>query len=248
VIVLLAFTAEAAIGFGATVITVTLAVLLIPMQVILPAFVPINLVLSAYLVVRHARAIAWRVLLIEIAPAVVVGLAAGIVVFRSQRIDVLALGFALFMVALSAAELWRARREASVAPPLGRIARTLLLGVGGFVHGCFGSGGPMIVYVLQRRGLDKSAFRVTLALVWLCLNLALVGNYATLGLVGRTSAALSLLLGLALAPGLLLGEYLHRRLSPRRFQIGIFSLLLAAGLALAVRTALELAATTPRPA
>ena len=42
-IVLIAFIAEAAIGFGATVVTVTLAVLFVPLNVILPAFVPVNM-------------------------------------------------------------------------------------------------------------------------------------------------------------------------------------------------------------
>lgn len=246
-IVFLAFTAEAAIGFGATVITVTLAVLIVPLDVILPAFVPINLVLSAYLVARYGREIAWRVILTEVAPAVLVGLLLGIVVFRTQRVDVLALAFAIFIVGLSVGELWRARSAQPPAAPFPWLARTGLLGLGGFVHGCFGAGGPMIVYVLQRRGLDKSCFRVSLSLVWLVLNAALLVNYASLRLIGAPSLSISLWLSIALVPGLLVGELLHRRLSARRFQLGIFSLLLAAGVTLAVRTALQLLASTPRP-
>ncbi len=242
-IVLLAFTAEAAIGFGATVITVTLSVLFLPLNVILPAFVPINMVLSAYLVFRHGRQIAWKILLVEVAPAVLAGLAVGIALFRSQKVEALALGFALFVVGLSSVELWRARRAQPVAAPLQRGLRGALLGLGGLVHGCFGTGGPMIVYVLQRRALDKSVFRVSLALVWLVLNGALLANFASLGLLGKASASLSLTLTLTLAPGLLIGEYLHQRLSARRFQLGIFTLLLAAGLTLAVRTALQLSRT-----
>jgi uncharacterized protein len=237
-IVLLAFVAEAAIGFGATVITVTLAALFLPLPSVLAAFVPINMALSAWLVVRNRRQLRLDVLLHELLPAIGVGVVVGLVVFRWQRLDAFALAFALFVVVLSIVEL--ARGQTGSQPPLGPSARRALLGLGGFVHGLFGTGGPMIVYVLQRRGLDKGAFRATLALVWLVLNSALVVNFVSLGLIGRASASLSATFALALLPAMWLGERLHHRLSARRFQLAIFSLLLAAGLALFVRTALRL--------
>lgn len=236
-IVLLAFVAEAAIGFGATVITVTLAVLFLPLDVVLPAFVPVNMLLSAYLAVRHHRAIAFRLLLRSIAPAVLLGLVIGIGLFRGQSSQALLLAFAIFVVVLSAVELWRAQSRATSTQPLSLPIRSLMLGLGGLVHGLFGTGGPMIVYALQREGLDKGAFRASLALVWLILNGALLVNFASLGLLGRGSAVLSLAIAIALVPALLLGSYLHHRLSARRFQLGIFSLLLIAGIALAARTA-----------
>lgn len=239
-IVLIAFVAEAAIGFGATVITVTLAVLLVPLTTILPAFVPVNMVLSAYLALRNRRQIAIGVLLRELAPAVLVGLAVGIWISRTASLEVLALVFAIFVVALSIVELVRARRMAAPAPALHTAPRQLLLALGGFVHGLFGTGGPMIVYVLQRRGLEKGAFRASLAVVWLTLNTALMTNFWSLGLLNARSCSLSATIAIALCPALLIGEKLHHRLSPRRFTLGIFSLLLIAGLALAARTALKL--------
>jgi len=239
-IVLGAFVAEAAIGFGATVIAVTLAVLLVPLTTILPAFVPINMVLSAVLVARGRRSLRLALLGREIAPAVVVGLAVGLWVFRRQRLDALALAFAVFVVAMSVVELRRVHRGGAPSTPLGAGPRRVLLALGGFVHGLFGTGGPMIVYVMQRRGLDKAAFRASLALVWLVLNAALMINFAQLRLLDAPSLRLSAALGLALLPSLWLGERLHHRLSPRRFQLGVFVLLLIAGLALGVRTALKL--------
>jgi hypothetical protein len=237
-IVLVAFVAEAAIGFGATVITVTLAALFLPLPTVLAAFVPVNMTLSAWLVVRNRRHLRLDVLLRELLPAIGVGVVAGLVVFRWQRLDAFAVAFALFVIALSLVEL--ARGHGGTQPPLAPSARRALLALGGFVHGLFGTGGPMIVYVLQRRGLDKGAFRATLALVWLVLNTAIVVNFVSLGLVGRGSATLSGVFALALLPAMWLGERLHHRLSARRFQLAIFSLLFAAGVALFVRTVLRL--------
>ncbi len=238
-IVLGAFVAEAAIGFGATVITVTLAVLLVPLTTILPAFVPINLVLSAVLVARGRGALRLRLLGREVAPPVAAGLALGLLLFRARRLELLALGFAGFVVALSAIELWRARAPAPERP-MSRRTAVALLALGGLAHGLFGAGGPPIVYVLSRRGLDKASFRASLALIWLALNAALVIDYGALGLVDARTLLLSGALLLALLPSLWLGERLHRALPPRRFAQGVFSLLLAAGLALGVRTALQL--------
>jgi uncharacterized membrane protein YfcA len=237
-IVLLAFVAEAAIGFGATVITVTLAVLLVPLKTILPAFVPINMLLSASILLRNRSHVRLDVLVREVAPLVVLGLGVGLWLFRSPHLTALQLSFSLFVVALSVIELSRTRSE--VVSPLGGTVKQVLLALGGLVHGLFGTGGPMIVYVLQRRGLDKAELRATLALVWLCLNTALLANEWQLGLLGAPSLRLSMLLAVPLLPAMALGELLHRRLSPRRFTLGIFSLLLIAGLALGVRTALEL--------
>ena len=82
VIALGAFVSEAAVGFGATVIAVTLGIQLVALDVLLPAFVPVNMCLSAYLVLRHGRHIAWRLLVTRMAPPVILGLAGGLLVFR----------------------------------------------------------------------------------------------------------------------------------------------------------------------
>ena len=237
-VVLAAFVAEAAMGFGATVVAVTLGALFVPVEIILPAFVPINLILSTAIVLRSSASIAWRVLLVELAPALGLGCAAGIAAFRFGAHEAEKLLFALFVVGLALVELRGVRREAL---PLSRRARVALLLLGGVVHGLFGSGGPMVVYVLRRRIADKRAFRATLAVVWIALNAALLASYATMGLLRRETGELCCALGLALVPALALGELLHRRLDATRFQLAVCRLLLLGGVALAARTAYFLA-------
>jgi uncharacterized membrane protein YfcA len=238
-IVLLAFVTEAALGFGATVVAVTLGAQLMPLDRLLPAFVPINMVLSTALALRGRRFIAWRVLATRIAPAVAIGLACGLAVFRLQTVALLQLAFALFVVALAFVELVRVRAPEDTRP----VARPMaagLLAVGGFVHGLFGTGGPMIVYVMRRFVVDKSAFRATLAMSWLVLNVALIVNYATLGLLGATSLALSAPLLVVAVLALGIGEWIHRRVEARTFQAAVCAVLLLGGVTLAGRTALKL--------
>ena len=60
---------------------------------------------------------------------------------------------------------------------------------------------------------------------------ALIGPYESIGFADKHREALPFL------PAVVLGDLLHRRLAPRRFQIGVCILLLTAGLSLTVHTA-----------
>lgn len=235
VIAIIAFGTEGAIGFGGTVIAASIGAQLIPLDELLPAFVPLNLALSAWLVARGREAIAWRVLAYEIAPPVALGAVGGLALFHLPAKTLLALAFGAFVTGLAILQLAR-----PASRPLPRPGQLALLVIGGIAHGLFGTGGPMIVYVARRRVPDKGAFRATLAVLWLVLNLALLGNFLALGLYGRGTAELGLVIALALVPGLWLGERVHRRLDPARFERLVWLLLLAAGLALALRSALAL--------
>jgi uncharacterized membrane protein YfcA len=232
-IALLAFTTEGAIGFGGTVIAACLGAQLVPLDELLPAFVPLNLAMSAWLVTSGRDAIAWRVLLRTIAVPVACGAAVGLALFHIPAKQALAAAFGGFVALLAVLQLVR-----PAAGSLGRSWRTGFLAAGGIAHGLFGTGGPMIVYVTRRELADKRAFRATLAVLWLVLNVALLVNFLALGLYHRGTAELAGLIGLALLPGLWIGERLHRRLNAAHFERVVWVLLLVAGLALAIRSAL----------
>jgi uncharacterized membrane protein YfcA len=233
IVALAAFTIEGAIGFGGTVIAASVGAQLVPLPVLLPGFVVVNLALSGYLLTRGRHAIAWRLLLVQIAPPVAVGAAVGIALWHLPAVELLALIFGVFVVGLAAFQLIRPASTRPLPPAL----RIVLLAIGGLAHGLFGTGGPMIVYVVRRRLPDKAAFRATLAVLWISLNVALVANFISLGAYTRQTAMLGATVALALAPGLMIGERLHRALDPARFERVVWIVLLLAGLALAIRSA-----------
>jgi hypothetical protein len=242
-VALAAFVTEGAIGFGGTVIVACIGAQLVPLDVLLPAFVPINIALSAWLVARGARRIAWRMLVRDVAPPVAAGAVCGLVLFRvveaagARASSALALVFGLFVVALAALQL-----GARGAARLSRARRLGLLAAGGVAHGMFGTGGPMIVYVVRRALPDAGAFRATLAVLWLALNAALLASFASAGLyAARPALETGVVLAVALVPGLALGERVHRALDPARFERAVWILLLVAGAALVVRSAYALA-------
>jgi len=248
-IVLVALVVEASLGFGATVIAVALGAFFYPIDVILPAYVPVNMVLSAYLVLRHRDAVDGRLLLRRIVPFMALGLPAGLLLFRYSSGPLLKALFGVFVVGLAAFELLRLGRDARAAraaraatgdapalAPLAAAPAAALLLLGGVIHGAFGTGGPMAVYVAGRQIADKRVFRSTLSALWLALNGVLVVTYALGGYLTPASVKLSLVLLVPLAVGTVVGEWTHRRLQGRTFAALVFTVLLLAGLALALRS------------
>jgi uncharacterized protein len=234
-IALLAFVTEGAIGFGGTVIAASIGAQFVPLDELLPAFVPVNMALSAWLLISGRDAIRWRLLVLEIAPLVVAGVAVGLVLFHVPAKLVLALVFGVFVALLAVLRLTR-----SVDQPLPRGAGTAMLLAGGVAHGLFGTGGPMIVYVTRRRLADKRAFRATLAVLWFALNTALLVNFLGMGLYTSDTLGQGGAIAAVVVPGLVIGERVHRALDAARFERIVWILLLVAGLALAVRNAAAL--------
>jgi uncharacterized membrane protein YfcA len=243
-IVALGFTVESAVGFGATVITVSMGALITRIGAVLPAYVPVNMALSAYLVARYRRRIAWGVLAARVAPFVAVGTPLGFLLGERipERVGVRMFG--LFVIVLALAEAWSVRAargssEIDPAPPespLRTWARDAVAMTGcGVLFGMYGTGGPLAVWSVSRHARDPGVFRATLAALWLTLNGVMVARFLRQGAIDRRSLTLTALFIPALAIGTLAGERLHRAVSPRTFRSGVFALLFVVGVTLAVR-------------
>jgi uncharacterized protein len=235
-IVALAFTVEASLGFGATVVTVALGSMILPIDAILPSYVPLNLLMSGYLVARYRREVDASLLGRRVLPAVLLGMPLGMLAFSRFDERWLKVAFGAFVVMLALLELASARTPSELRRPLPRGLALGMLSLGGVAHGAFGTGGPMVVYVLGRElGDDKARFRATLSVLWLVLNAVLVASFVVGGKVDAASATTTGLLVPPLALGLLLGEWLHARIPAARFRGAVFALLGVVGAALVVR-------------
>lgn len=233
-VVLVAFTVEATLGFGATVVTVALASLFMPIDEVLPAFVPLNVVLSGLLAYRGRQHVAGKMLAFEIGPAVAIGMPIGMVLFHVAPERYLKLGFGAFVIALGALEL--SRRGGGELRKVPRPWALLLLGIGGIAHGAYGTGGPMVVYVAGRElAADKARFRATLSTLWFTLNIVLALSYVLGGSIDRTTLLRTATLAPALILGQWIGERLHARAEGPSFRIAVFAFLTLAGAILVAR-------------
>jgi uncharacterized membrane protein YfcA len=232
-VIAVAFAVETAAGFGATVLTLTLGAFFFKVDPLLAILLPINCLTSSLLIWRGWHRIAWTVLLTEVAAPIGLGFGIALVTRSLIATDKLVIVFALFVAALAGYELRKLARGLARPPPA--YAPLWMLG-GGVMQGLFGTGGPLVVYTLSHRIDDKGAFRSTLAVVWLTLNLGLAARLAhDGGAFTRTSLLASAALTVAMLVGMVLGEAVFKRLQPAQFTKFIYQLLLVASLLLLLR-------------
>lgn len=235
-VVALAFVVEAAAGFGGTVVTVSLGSALADVEQVLVRFLPANLLLSAYLVAKHRRAVDREVLVRRVLPSMGLGLACGLALARLTSPLLLKAVFAAFVLILSVYELAAFVRRSPSSEPLRPTVAHGALFFAGVLHGLFACGGPLAVWVVGREVTDKSRFRATLCMLWLVSNVLVVAGYGASGTLTRETLSGSALLLVPLALGLFVGEKIHARLSPARFRVAVFALLFVASAVMLVRT------------
>jgi uncharacterized protein len=224
-IAFVAFSCEAFAGFGGTVLALALGAQKRPLQELLAIFVPANMLLSAGIMVRHFAAVDRRLLLQRIAPLMLLGLPFGIVLNHLAGRALVPL-FAAVVIALGIISLPKSRGERS----------HVWLWLAGIVHGAWGTGGPLVVYVVRELD-DKHAIRATLAALWLGLNAILVVSFIADGRLTAHTLVSSLLLAPVATAALYLGERAAARGSTARFRTFGAVLLLAAGALLLSRGA-----------
>jgi len=229
-IVAAAYCVEAATGFGGTVVALTLGAAHFGLDPLLAMLVPLNLMLSAWILLRAREHISRPFLFKRALPAMSVGLVMGSLLTRSLPARTLALTFGLFVAALA---LWQLISMARPPAPLGAPAQWAALLAGGVAHGLFATGGPLAVIVAQRAVPDKVAFRATLACLWLVLNVGVLARLGFNGTLKLETLIVSGALLLPLALGALAGDRLHRVLSREAFRAIVATVLLFGGAALA---------------
>jgi uncharacterized membrane protein YfcA len=248
-IVSAAFTVESAIGFGSTVITVSLGALVTSISTVLPAYIPVNMALSGYLFVRYRRQVAWRVLAARVAPFVAIGMPVGFWAGATipERVGVRLFGAFVIALALSeAAARIRARIQveleassdvAPTEPPWKTWARDVFAMTGcGVLFGMYGTGGPLAVWSFSHHARDPGVFRATLAALWFVLNSIVLARFAIDHKITRSSLLLTATFVPALAVGTVVGEWLHRSVSAKTFRTVVFALLFGVGSVLVARS------------
>lgn len=236
VFILLSYTVEAITGFGSLVIALSLGALMLPINQMMPVVVPLNVLMTGYLVWRNRRHIYWPVLLKLILPLMLLGTLAGYGLRPWLGDSLLKLLFGALVLWFASRELWRMYRNIQVVPHTLMLSRVLTFGAG-ITHGLFASGGPLLVYSLGGIDLDKSRMRATLLVVWFtlngCLSVLFLFDGTLIPSLSRTVFYLPLLI-----VGVVLGEYLHHRLNEQRFRQLIYGLLVITGALLMIKTAL----------
>lgn len=237
VIVFGAYMIGSATGFGSAIITLTFAALLFPLDFVIPVIIPLNLIICAYLVLRHHDGIDYNLLLRRIIPLTLLGMPVGLLLYYATDVTSLKWAFGAFVLVLSLLEinyLVRRAGNGALRPTASRQTILWLLG-GGVIQGLWVSGGPLVAYWAGRNIADKKTFRSTLALLWLVLNAVLLITHLIGGTINADSARTSAILLPFLAAGIVLGEIVHSHLPERAFRIFVYVVLAFAGAAILLK-------------
>jgi len=225
-------TVETLLGFGSTVIALSLGAHLLPVRELVPVLVLVGWIPSVWIFCRSFRHIRWKLLFRQILPFAALGFPLGIWCFRVLSGDHLRLLLGAFVTAISALEFFRSRRTGFEAAPLGPRTGAILLAGGGFFQGLMATGGPLIVYRVSREITEKGAFRGTLSVLWLTLNTILIVSFFISGQIGAESPALALSLLPAVFLGIFLGEFFHLRVNQAVFRLFVQIVLFLTGVSL----------------
>ncbi len=235
VLLVFAYTVQTASGFGAGLIILTLGAHLLPIPVLLALMLPLSVLQSGIVVARNPRDVDVPLVLRRVAPLMGLGAALGFGINHvagEAPLLVTILGGFIVLSALRELALLVTRRPTGVASLW---ASRVAIFAAGVLQGVSGTGGPPLVYALGREGLDKARFRATILSVFVVMNLALITAFALDGRYDAERLGLLARLVIALPVGIVLGERLYGFVSERTFRIGIYTLLLAGGVALLLR-------------
>ena len=106
--------------------------------------------------------------------------------------------------------------------------------LGGIFHGAFSSGGPLIIIYATEKIKDKSAFRATMCMVWLAMNVLLLTQMAFAGQLGADVWKTALWGLPALVVGTVLGDWAHHRIRDTVFTKLTYGILLLSGVFMVV--------------
>lgn len=229
VIIFLTNIIEGITGFGSTVLALPFLNPLIGIHNAVRLFGVLGWLMALYIVVRSWRDIVWKEFLF-IVLWVGLGLPLGMWMFETFSAEWLCVLLGIFMIITGirgTVMTWRNRNSAGQAEKCKRtIWMRILLFAGGIIQGAFGSGGPFVVIYAAKAIPEKRVFRVTLSLLWVSMNLVRLIRWGTNGELCTAEMGGLLIYCLpVMAAGVVLGDYLHRKVSEYYFRLGVYILL-----------------------
>jgi uncharacterized membrane protein YfcA len=243
-IISLAWFTQTVSGFGATLVTMTLGVHLIERTALLAVILPLGLLQTAFVIWKDRAHVARGLLTLRILPWMGLGLVFGYAAADWIAGPWLLRAFGALVLVLALIELrklvgphgWRAPAlRAEGSPQLSNLPSPAWLSVSGVLHGLYATSGPTLVYALSKTNMTRTAFRSTLAVVFLVLDGVLTALFIFDGTL-TTPHLLKIAAALpALVVGMIAGELIGKRTPERVFRVGLFGLLAVAGAALSLR-------------
>ncbi|MFA6901463.1 MAG: sulfite exporter TauE/SafE family protein [Gallionellaceae bacterium] len=230
-ILALAFFIRGIAGFGSGLIAIPILTLMLPLSVVVPVMVLLDYIASLSHGLKNRTDIRWQ----EILPLIPFS-AAGVVIalFFLTQSDALLLTRALgvFIILFALYTLSGYTPKAGATRWWGGLAGLS----GGMIGTLFGTGGPMYVTYFKARGLDKAAFRTTLAVTFIMDGAGRIVGFASTGFFNREFLVVIAMALPIVAIFMYIGGHVHTKITQLQFQRGISVLLILSGTVLLLKT------------
>lgn len=228
--VFIAHTAQTITGFGSTIIAVTLGSIFYEINYLIPLLVPVNYMLVIYILARHYEGIQTRLLVRKMLPLFLAGIPIGFMIFYLGPGIWLKILFGGFVVIISTLELYSILSPKPIENKAPSKPYTFfMLITAGIIHGIYASGGPVVVFYLNKVIADKKAFRSTLSVLWIITGAILIISYIISGSLRFDQLEKSVFLLIPLVAGITFGEWLYKKINEQTFKVFVMVLLIISG-------------------
>ncbi len=218
-------------GFGTALVASPVLALYVPIAKIVPLLALMDMCAAFVNVSRDGRKADWRELR-RLVPLMVVGSLIGAAILLKTRPDILLLALGIFVVGYALYSLSGLKPQRRFAP----LASVPFGAIGGIFSALFGSGGFIYAIYLSGRIDNKESMRITQTTL---IGLSTLTRVVLFALAGVYLDTRLLWLALILAPGMLLGIAIGRRItlkmSREQFLKVINIVVLGSGIMLIVR-------------
>jgi uncharacterized membrane protein YfcA len=234
VVMVLAYSARGASGFGAAA-AMPLLGLVIPLKILVPAWTLIGIAAGAALIGSDRNKVAWGEI-VKLVPGTLIGIAIGLYVFTLVDSATLARWLGALVLAYGLYSLW----GTFTASPKAHLRPRLAAALGGFGGGITGTvvgtmGSVFFAMYFDAIKLTKDNYRASMTAILLTLTVIRGIGYLSIGEFSRDVVIVTAILFPSMLLGIFIGSRFHHGMSEMAFRRTVACALIVSGAALLIK-------------
>jgi uncharacterized protein len=234
-IVMCTYFIEGLIGFGGTIMALPLASAVIGLKLTVPIMTIVVLIASLIIAIRDFKYINKKEFS-KITLLMIVGLPIGMWLFDFLPEKPLKVLLGVFMIVVAVKGLFdegRFKKEVTkekVNNKTTNMINSIILFLGGIIHGAFTCGGPFVVIYATKNIKDKSSFRATLCALWATLNAIMITIDALNGEITGDIITISVITMIFVTIAIIISNIVHKKIKGESFTKFVYVALFISGI------------------
>ena len=233
-VVMCAYFIEGLIGFGGTIMALPIASAIAGLKVTVPVMTVVVLIASVVIAIRDFKHIDKKEF-IKITSLMVLGLPIGMWLFSSLPERPLKVALGIFMIIVAMKGLYDGRKKVEEKTEKAKskyieIIHSIVLFLGGIVHGAFTCGGPFVVVYATSNIKDKSSFRATLCALWATLNAIMLSINIFRGEINSGIMTMALITMVFVIIAIVVSNIVHKKIKGDSFTKFVYVALFISGI------------------